>query len=75
MTHPHDLADLIQRVLSSVGWTLLGVLIFYFGTVLFDKLDPIDYRVEIEKGNIAAAIKLAAVMLALGGIIIAVIVT
>lgn len=51
-------------------WSLVGVLAFYLGSWLFDKLDPIDYRMQIEKGNIAAAIKLAAVLLGLAAIVI-----
>jgi uncharacterized membrane protein YjfL (UPF0719 family) len=51
-------------------WSLIGVLAFFGGSWLFDKFDPIDYRTQIEKGNIAAAIKLSAVLLGLAGIII-----
>jgi uncharacterized membrane protein YjfL (UPF0719 family) len=53
-----------------VWWSVIGILVFTFGSWLFDKLDPIDYRKEIEKGNIAAAIKFSAVLLGLAGIII-----
>lgn len=75
MSHPHDLAELGFKVLACVGWTSLGVFIFYFGAVLFDKLDPIDYQAEIAKGNVAAAIKIAAAMLAIAAIVVAAIVT
>ena len=75
MSHPHDLADLAIRVLSAAGWSLIGVFIFYFGTWVFDKLDPIDYKVEIEKGNIAAGLKMAGVSIALAAIVVAAIVT
>ncbi len=51
-------------------WTLIGVLAFFAGSWLFDKLDPLDYKMQIEKGNMAAAIKLSAVLLGLAGIII-----
>jgi uncharacterized membrane protein YjfL (UPF0719 family) len=58
----------------NVVWrSVIGILAFNLGSWLFDKLDPIDYRKEIEKGNIAAAIKFSAVLLGLAGIIIAVI--
>jgi len=72
--HSHDLGDLAYRVVASLGWSFLGVIIFYFGSVLFDKLDPIDYKSEIEKGNVAAAIKLAAVMIAIAAIVVSAIV-
>ena len=51
-------------------WTVIGVLAFFAGSWLFDKLDPLDYKMQIEKGNVAAAIKLSAVLLGLAGIII-----
>lgn len=73
--HSHDLGDLAYRVVASLGWSFLGVVIFYFGSVLFDKLDPIDYKTEIEKGNIAAAIKLAAVMIAIAAIVVSAIIS
>ncbi len=73
--HSHDLGDLAYRVVASLGWSFLGVMIFYFGSVLFDKLDPIDYKTEIEKGNIAAAIKLAAVMIAIAAIVVSAIIS
>lgn len=75
MSHTHDLADIGFRILASLGWTFLGIIIFYFGTVFFDKLDPINYRNEIEKGNMAAAIKLAAAMLGIAAIVVAAIAT
>jgi uncharacterized membrane protein YjfL (UPF0719 family) len=67
--------DTIGRVLATIGWSLVGVLVFYAGTRLFDMLDPVDYAAEIKRGNVAAALKLAAVTLGLAAIIIAAIVT
>ncbi len=75
MGHSHDLTEIAMKVVACVAWTFLGVIIFYFGALFFDKLDPIDYKAEIEKGNVAAAIKLAAAMLAIAAIVIAAIVT
>ena len=66
---------IIQDALATVGWTFLAVLLFYGGVRLFDLLDPIDYQTEIRRGNIAAGILLAAVIVALAAIIIAVIIT
>jgi uncharacterized membrane protein YjfL (UPF0719 family) len=51
-------------------WTFVGVVSFFAGSWFFDKLDPIDYRLQIENGNIAAAIKLSAVLLGIAAIII-----
>jgi uncharacterized membrane protein YjfL (UPF0719 family) len=53
-----------------VWWSVIGILIFSFGSWLIDKLDPIDYRKQIESGNVAAAIKFSAMLLGLAGIII-----
>ena len=64
---------LLQEVTTTVGWAFLGIILFYLGIRLFDWLDPIDYQAEIRKGNIAAGIILAALILALATIIITVI--
>ena len=58
------------QTLNVLWWTFVGVISFVAGSWLFDKLDPIDYRLQIEKGNIAAAIKLSAVLLGLAAIIV-----
>jgi uncharacterized membrane protein YjfL (UPF0719 family) len=51
-------------------WTFVGALAFLAGSWLFHRLDHIDYKAEIEKGNIAAAIKLSAILLGLAAIIV-----
>ncbi|WP_227498591.1 DUF350 domain-containing protein [Synechococcus sp. PCC 7336] len=61
---------ILIQVISTIGWAVLAVLLCYGGVKLFDLLDPIDYRQEIERGNIAAAIVVAAVILALASIVI-----
>jgi len=70
-----QLTDFVVRVVAALGWTIAGVLIFYVGARLYDLLDPIDYRAEIQRGNMAAAIKLAGVTLGLAAIVVAAIVT
>lgn len=67
--------EIVQAVAVTVGWTFLGVILFYVGIQLFDRLDPIDYQAEIRNGNIAASIILAAVVLGLAAIIVTVIIT
>ncbi|HEY9762833.1 MAG TPA: DUF350 domain-containing protein [Trichocoleus sp.] len=66
---------IVERVLSTVGWTILAVLLFYGGIRLFDLIDPIDYRAEIRKGNVAAGVIMAGLILAIAAIIIAVIIS
>jgi uncharacterized membrane protein YjfL (UPF0719 family) len=60
----------VGGTVNVVWWTIVGVVSFYVGSWLFDWLDPIDYKVQIEKGNVAAAIKLSAVLLGIAAIII-----
>ena len=64
---------LLQQLAETIGWSFLGVVLFYFGIRLFDLLDPIDYRAEIRNGNMAAGIILAAVVVSIATIIISVI--
>ncbi|MFM2158616.1 MAG: hypothetical protein RLZZ124_1090 [Cyanobacteriota bacterium] len=63
------------QLLMSVGWTAVGVVLILGGTLLFDALTPIDYRAEIRKGNVAAGLVLAAVVLAVGAVVVSVLVT
>lgn len=74
MFSSEQIATVAQQLFSTIGWALAGVLIFVAGTRLYDLLDPIDYRAEIKRGNVAAAIKLGAVTLGLAAIVVAAIV-
>ncbi len=65
----------LQTVAATAGWTFVGVLLLYMGIRLYDLLDPIDYQSEIRKGNIAAGIKLAALVLGLTAIIVSVLIS
>ena len=67
------MAPIIEAVFSTVGWTILGVLLFYGGVRFYDLLDPIDYQAEIRRGNVAAGVLIGCVILSLAAIIIAVI--
>jgi uncharacterized membrane protein YjfL (UPF0719 family) len=60
------------QLLQSVGWTLVGLLLIYGGTRLFDRLDPIDYRAEIRRGNVAAGLVVAAVTLGISAVVVVV---
>lgn len=68
-----DMSHLLAETGIVLWWTLVGVIAFIAASWLIDKLDPIDYRAQIEKGNIAAAIKISAMLLGLAGIIIMII--
>jgi len=67
--------QVVERVLATIGWSLLGVILLYLCVRLFDRLDPIDYRNEVLKGNVAAGIIVSALIAAMAAIIISVIVT
>jgi uncharacterized membrane protein YjfL (UPF0719 family) len=43
--------------------------ILYAGVWVFDLVDPIDYKKEIQAGNVAAGLKMGAIILALSAII------
>lgn len=66
---------LLQTIAATIGWTFFGILLLYAGVRLYDLLDPIDYREEIRKGNIAAGIIVAAIITALAAIVITVLLT
>ncbi|MEM9804284.1 MAG: DUF350 domain-containing protein [Cyanobacteria bacterium P01_D01_bin.56] len=65
---------ILQQLAATVGWSFVGVVLLYLSIRLFDLLDPIDYQAEIRKGNMAAGIILAAVVVSIATIIISVIV-
>jgi len=65
----------VERVAATAGWALIGVLLLYAAIQLFDIVDPINYRMEIRQGNIAAGVVVAALIVATAAIIISVIVT
>lgn len=66
---------ILQLVAETIGWTFVGVILLYGGVRLFDLLDPIDYREEIRKGNVAAGVIVASIIVAIAAIIISVILT
>ncbi|MCP9887439.1 DUF350 domain-containing protein [Cyanobium sp. ATX 6A2] len=66
------MAQRLTQLLLTIGWTFVGVLLIYGGTWLFDRLTPLDYRSEIRKGNVAAGVVLAAVILGVAAVVVAV---
>jgi uncharacterized membrane protein YjfL (UPF0719 family) len=65
----------LVKIGETIGWTALGVCLLYFGVWLYDRLDPIDYTTEIRKGNLAAGMKMSALIFALAAIVITVLIT
>jgi uncharacterized membrane protein YjfL (UPF0719 family) len=70
-----DFATLPTKFVEVILWTVFATVLFYGAIRLFDQIDRINYQEEIQRGNVAAGIQLAALTLALAGLIIAVIVS
>lgn len=66
---PAGTGTFIGEVASSVFWAILGVILLVGAFKLWDFADPIDYRREIEKGNAAAGVVMAGVMVGMSIII------
>jgi uncharacterized membrane protein YjfL (UPF0719 family) len=67
--------QILITVGATIGWTLLGIVLLYGGVRLYDILDPIDYRAEVRKGNVAAGLIIATIILAITAIVVTVIIT
>lgn len=66
---PAGAGTFLGEVASSIFWAVLGVLLLVGSFKLWDFIDPIDYRREIEKGNAAAGVVMAGVMVGMSIII------
>lgn len=64
-----ELAGLALDTMRVLWWSVIGLTTLFVGAWLYDVLDPIDFRAEIEKGNVAAAIKMGAVLIGLAAVI------
>ncbi|MCM0646921.1 DUF350 domain-containing protein [Clostridium swellfunianum] len=62
-----------MEVLNNLGLSalfgLLGILILAVGYVIFDKMIPLDFNKELEKGNVAVAIVIAGMLLGIAIIV------
>lgn len=66
---PSSIGVFTADVASSIFWAILGVLLLVGAFKLWDLIDPIDYRREIEKGNAAAGVVMFGVMVGMSIII------
>jgi uncharacterized membrane protein YjfL (UPF0719 family) len=66
-----EVTAFLSSVLSSLVWAVIGVLLLILAFRIFDLSDPIRYHVEIEKGNVAAGVVMAGVMIGMALIIFA----
>ncbi|MDX2228919.1 MAG: DUF350 domain-containing protein [Leptolyngbyaceae cyanobacterium bins.349] len=65
----------LQKFAETVAWSVAGVLLLFGSLWLFDRLDPTDFRKEIQDGNLAAGVILAAIILAIAAIVVAILVS
>lgn len=67
----------MQAFFSDVGltiaWSLIGVMLLFVATLVFDKLHPLRIDEMIRQGNVAAGVLLGAVVIGLAIIIASVI--
>ncbi|MNP70283.1 hypothetical protein D3C76_1665000 [compost metagenome] len=61
--------DILINVGLSFLFGIVGIAIMLIGYVLFDKVIKADFDKELEKGNIAVAIVVAGVLIAIGIIV------
>lgn len=61
--------DILINVGLSFLFGIVGISIMLIGYVLFDKVIKADFDKELEKGNIAVAIVVAGVLIAIGIIV------
>ena len=69
------MSQLVTQVMLTIGWSFISVLLILGGTWLFDRLTPIDYRAEIRKGNVAAGLVVAAVVLSITAVVVTIVLT
>jgi uncharacterized membrane protein YjfL (UPF0719 family) len=61
------------EVLNNLGLSalfgLLGILIMAIGYVIFDKMIPLDFNKELEKGNLAVGVLIAGLLIGIAIIV------
>ncbi len=62
---------MLQRMLDTLVWGVGVTFVILALMWVVDRVHPIDFRAEIEKGNVAAAIYFAAIALVIGATMIA----
>ena len=67
--------QLTAQLALTFGWAFVGVMLILAGTWMFDRLPPIDYRAEIRKGNVAAGLTVASVVLSITAVVVSVVLT
>ncbi len=66
-----DFNAFLLSVASSIVWAAIGVAILIAATWVFDKVHPINFQQEIQRGNVAAGLFLSSVVIAIALIVFA----
>jgi len=66
-----DATAVLSSIVSSIVWAFIGVVLLIAAFRVFDAFDPVAYHEEIKKGNVAAGIVVAGVMVGMAIIIFA----
>lgn len=66
-----DATAVLSSIMSSIVWAFIGVVLLIAAFRVFDAFDPVAYHEEIKKGNVAAGIVVAGVMVGMAIIIFA----
>ena len=63
----------IESVFGNLGVSIIfgvvGIFILALGYIIFDKLIPLDFNKELEKGNLAVGILIAGLLIAIALIV------
>lgn len=65
MVSMEDLANALHSYLYGAGWLFLTIACSLIGLRLFDWLSPVNFKKEIEKGNMAFAVMVGLYLLGL----------
>ncbi len=69
MEAPPQFIAFLNSVLATIVWVIVGTVLLYLSLRLFDRLDPVDFKGEVQRGNVAAGIVLAGYLVGLSMII------
>lgn len=61
--------DIINNLVISFLFGILGIVIMVLGYLIFDKVIPADFNKELENNNIAVAIVVAALLIGIAIIV------
>jgi uncharacterized membrane protein YjfL (UPF0719 family) len=64
-----NIADVLNNLGLSAIFGLLGILIMAVGYVIFDKIIPLDFNKELEKGNLSVGVLVAGLLIGIALIV------